>query len=141
MHFASLHTVTAAIPLVFHVSRCLRCLRCLHVGRADATHPKIVEPDMVPVEMDNQLARFQLPAALQILRPEVKKTVILVNGTGRQAASVIRTVSALCYAVRAQVSSHEGLVAEELADLPNVSLMEGSLLDNPSLIDALFEGS
>ena len=73
--------------------------------------------------------------------PEVKKTVALVNGTGRQAASIIRTVSAVGYAIRAQVHSLEGLVAEELADLPNVTLMEGPLLDNPVLIDALFEGA
>ena len=73
--------------------------------------------------------------------PEVKKTVALVNGTGRQAASVIRTVAALGYVVRAQVHSLEGLVAEELAELPNVTLMEGPLLDNPVLVDALFEGT
>lgn len=73
--------------------------------------------------------------------PEPKKVVVLVNGTGRQAASVIRTLTAVGYAVRAQVYSLEGLVAEELAELPNVTLLEGSLLDNPVLIDTLFEGA
>ncbi|RMZ84885.1 hypothetical protein DV738_g138, partial [Chaetothyriales sp. CBS 135597] len=72
--------------------------------------------------------------------PQVKKTVALVNGTGRQAASVIRSVTALGYGVRAQVYSLEGLVAEELAALPNVTLLEGSLLHNTVLIDTLFDG-
>jgi uncharacterized protein YbjT (DUF2867 family) len=70
-----------------------------------------------------------------------RKTIAIVNGTGRQAASVIRAVSAVGYAVRAQVYSSEGFVAEELAELPNVSLFEGSLLDNPVLIDTIFEGA
>src|SRR5882757_690226 len=73
--------------------------------------------------------------------PNTKKTIAIVNGTGRQAASVIRAVTAVGYAVRAQVYSSEGLVAEELAELPNVSLFEGALLDNPVLIDTIFEGA
>jgi uncharacterized protein YbjT (DUF2867 family) len=71
--------------------------------------------------------------------PEVKKTVALVNGTGRQAASVIRTASAVGWTVRAQVWSLKGLVAEELAALPNVTLLEGPVLDNKPLVDSLFE--
>ncbi|KAK5194155.1 hypothetical protein LTR99_005615 [Exophiala xenobiotica] len=70
-----------------------------------------------------------------------KKTIAIVNGTGRQAASLIRAVAAVGYAVRAQVYSSEGLVAEELAELPNVTLFEGSLLDNPVLIDTIFQGA
>lgn len=73
--------------------------------------------------------------------PDATKTVALVNGTGRQAASVIRAVTSIGWQVRAQVHSTEGLVAEELEDLPGVTLLEGSLLDNPVLIDALFEGA
>lgn len=73
--------------------------------------------------------------------PNTTRTLAVVNGTGRQAASVIRAVTAVGYAVRAQVYSSEGLVAEELADLPNVSLFEGTLLDNPVLIDTIFEGA
>jgi hypothetical protein len=69
------------------------------------------------------------------------KTIALVNGTGRQAASLIRVASAVGYHVRAQVFSSEGLVAEELAQLPNVLLFEGSLLDNHTLINTLFEGA
>ncbi|ETN42452.1 uncharacterized protein HMPREF1541_01608 [Cyphellophora europaea CBS 101466] len=73
--------------------------------------------------------------------PDAKKTVALVNGTGRQAASVIRAVTSLGWKVKAQVHSMEGLVAEELEELEGVTLLEGSLLDNPVLIDALFEGA
>lgn len=73
--------------------------------------------------------------------PEAKKTVAIVNGTGRQAASVIRAVTSIGWNVRAQVYSLEGLVAEELADLPGVTLFEGSLIDNQVLIDTIFEGA
>ena len=73
--------------------------------------------------------------------PQVVKTIALVNGTGRQAASLIRVASAVGYHVRAQVFSSEGLVAEELAQLQNVSLFEGSLLDNTTLMNTLFEGA
>lgn len=73
--------------------------------------------------------------------PDGKKTIALVNGTGRQAASVIRAVTAVGHTVRAQVYSLKGLVAEELAQLPNVTLLEGPLINNPILIDTLFEGA
>ncbi|EXJ93521.1 nitrogen metabolite repression protein nmrA [Capronia coronata CBS 617.96] len=73
--------------------------------------------------------------------PNPTKTIAIVNGTGRQAASVIRAVTAVGYAVRAQVYSIEGLVAEELAELPNVELFEGELLDNPELIETIFDGA
>ncbi|KIW68217.1 hypothetical protein PV04_04177 [Phialophora macrospora] len=73
--------------------------------------------------------------------PNKSKTIAIVNGTGRQAASVIRAVTALGYAVRAQVHSLQGLVAEELAGFPNVSLFEGPLLNNQVLIDTIFEGA
>ena len=69
------------------------------------------------------------------------KKIAIVNGTGRQAASLIRVASAVGYAVRAQVHSRAGLVAEELAQLPNVTLFEGALLGNTPLIDALFNGA
>ena len=69
------------------------------------------------------------------------KTIAIVNGTGRQAASLIRVASAVGYAVRAQVHSRAGLVAEELGQLPNVTLFEGSLLGNTSLLDNLFSGA
>lgn len=69
------------------------------------------------------------------------KTIAIVNGTGRQAASLIRVASAVGYVVRAQVHSRSGLVAEELGRLPNVTLFEGSLLGNKVLIDTLFTGA
>jgi hypothetical protein len=70
-----------------------------------------------------------------------RKTIAVINGTGRQAASLIRVASAVGFAVRAQVHSRVGLVAEELGQLPNVTLFEGSLLANTSLIDTLFSGA
>jgi len=73
--------------------------------------------------------------------PSPGKTIAVVNGTGRQAASLIRVASAVGYCVRAQVYSRDGLVAEELGQLQNVTLFEGSLLNNPTLIDALLSGA
>ncbi|KKY23688.1 putative nitrogen metabolic regulation protein [Phaeomoniella chlamydospora] len=69
------------------------------------------------------------------------KTIAIVNGTGRQAASLIRVASALGYQVRAQVHSRQGLVAEELAELPGVTLFEGPLTGNNDLINVLFVGA
>lgn len=73
--------------------------------------------------------------------PSKTRVIAIVNGTGRQAASVIRAVTAVGYAVRAHVHSLQGLVAEELADLPNVTLFEGPLLNNKVLIDTIFDGA
>jgi NmrA-like family len=70
-----------------------------------------------------------------------KKTISVVNGTGRQAASLIRVASAVGYTVRAQIHSRVGIVAEELSQLPNVTLLEGPLLGNTNLIDNLFAGA
>ena len=69
------------------------------------------------------------------------RVIAIVNGTGRQAASLIRATSAVGYSVRAQVHSRTGLVAEELASLPNVQLFEGPLLNNPAFVKALFNGA
>ena len=69
------------------------------------------------------------------------KVIAVVNGTGRQAASLIRVASAVGYAVRAQIYARTGIVAEELNQLPNVTLLEGSLLGNTGLIDNLFAGA
>jgi uncharacterized protein YbjT (DUF2867 family) len=70
-----------------------------------------------------------------------KKTIAVVNGTGRQAASLIRVASAVGYDVRAQIFSRTGVVAEELSQLPDVTLLEGPLLGNTTLIDDLFKGA
>lgn len=68
------------------------------------------------------------------------KTVAIVNTTGRQAASVARVAAAVGYQVRAHVNAKNGPVAQELQDLDNVTVIEGSLTD-PSLIAKLFSGA
>ncbi|KAI5284244.1 hypothetical protein KEM54_001489, partial [Ascosphaera aggregata] len=74
-------------------------------------------------------------------------TIALVNGTGRQAASIIRVVSAVGYQVRAQVHTLAGVIPQELSALPNVQLLKGPLLDpatgapNHALIHELFDGA
>jgi uncharacterized protein YbjT (DUF2867 family) len=70
-----------------------------------------------------------------------QKTIAVVNGTGRQAASLIRVASAVGYSVRAQVHSLKGLIADELQTLPNVTLLQGPLLGNDRLMDELFKGA
>ena len=67
------------------------------------------------------------------------KTIAVINSTGRQAASLIRVASAVGHRVRAQLLKREGLVAEELEDLPNVTILEGSLEDK-ELVNRLFKG-
>lgn len=73
------------------------------------------------------------------------KVVATINSTGRQAASFIRAASAVGWHVRAQIQSREGLVAEELADLPNVTFIEGDLtgsdFDVRRLLTCLFTGA
>ena len=68
------------------------------------------------------------------------KIIAIVNATGRQAASVARVAAAVGDHVRAHVSSKDGLVAQELEFLDNVSLIEGSLEDERLLAD-LFNGA
>jgi uncharacterized protein YbjT (DUF2867 family) len=69
------------------------------------------------------------------------KTIAVVNATGRQAASLIRVAAAVGYRVRGQVHSLEGIIAQELRNLPNVTLIEGPLLGNVDLMNTLFEGA
>ncbi|KAI9830024.1 MAG: hypothetical protein M1819_005854 [Sarea resinae] len=68
------------------------------------------------------------------------KTIVLVNSTGRQAASIARVASAVGYHVRAQLRSKDGIVAQELEELANVTLVVGSLED-PALVHGLFAGA
>ncbi|PGG97674.1 hypothetical protein AJ80_09657 [Polytolypa hystricis UAMH7299] len=68
-------------------------------------------------------------------------TIAVINGAGRQAASLIRVASAVGYRVRAQVHSLEGVIPTELASLPGVTLLQGPLLNNPTLLNTLFEGA
>jgi uncharacterized protein YbjT (DUF2867 family) len=72
-----------------------------------------------------------------------KKIIATINSTGRQSASFIRVASAVGWHVRAQVRANEGLVAEELASLPNVELIEGDLTgpDLKPLLARLFDGA
>jgi uncharacterized protein YbjT (DUF2867 family) len=67
------------------------------------------------------------------------KTVITINGSGRQAASFIRCASAVGWKVRAQMRDTHGIVAEDIMSRENVTVIEGSLSD-PHVIDALFSG-
>ena len=67
------------------------------------------------------------------------KTLALVNSTGRQAASVARVAAAVGYQVRAQIFIQDGPVAQELEDLPNVTVIQGSLTDD-ALLAELFQG-
>ncbi|KAK5088097.1 hypothetical protein LTR05_002314 [Lithohypha guttulata] len=69
-----------------------------------------------------------------------QKSIAIVNGTGRQAASVIRAVQAVGWHVKAQIYEPHPLVIEELEDLDNVELFQEPLEDNQALIDGLFEG-
>lgn len=75
--------------------------------------------------------------------PTAQKTIAIVNGTGRQAASLITVAVALGYCVRVQIYKRLGLIAEELFKLPDdqVTIFEGPLLNNPNLIDELFKGA
>lgn len=70
-------------------------------------------------------------------------TLVLVNSTGRQAASLARVAAAVGYSVRAHVHSregHSGIVAHELDDLDNVTVIQGSLEDK-KFVDGLFVGA
>jgi hypothetical protein len=73
------------------------------------------------------------------------KTVVTINSTGRQTASFVRVASAVGWRVRAQVRTCDGLVAEELAALPNVEIVEGDLCqpkaDLIPFLNHLFEGA
>ena len=79
------------------------------------------------------------PPSTRMTQPQ--KTIAVVNATGRQAASLIRVASAVGYSVRAQIHSLKGTIAPELAELPNVTLLQGQLLGNVALMDELFKGA
>ncbi|KAF7846106.1 hypothetical protein BT93_L5237 [Corymbia citriodora subsp. variegata] len=70
----------------------------------------------------------------------IPRTIAVVNGTGRQAASVIRSVTALGWSVKAQVFQPHPIVLEELQDLENVEIFEQSFLDDDELVESFFEG-
>ncbi|KAH8649677.1 NmrA-like family-domain-containing protein [Tricladium varicosporioides] len=59
--------------------------------------------------------------------PSPTKTIAVVNSSGRQAASFIRVAAAVGYQVRAQLRNLDGIVASEIASLPNVTVIVGDL--------------
>lgn len=77
------------------------------------------------------------------------KTIAVVNSSGRQAASFIRVASAVGCNVRAQLRNLDGIVATEIASLPNVVVFVGELSSpnprtnsiNTDLIAELFKGA
>lgn len=56
-----------------------------------------------------------------------RRTIAVVNSSGRQAASFIRVAVAVGYKVRAQLRNLDGIVANEIANLPNVTIIKGDL--------------
>lgn len=75
-----------------------------------------------------------------------RKTIAVVNASGRQAASFIRVASAVGYHVRAQLRNLDGVVANEIWALANVTVLVGELYSadqecpvNTALIRELFE--
>ena len=63
--------------------------------------------------------------------PTPTKTIAVVNSSGRQAASFIRVAVAVGYKVRAQLRNLDGIVASEIASLPNVTVIVGDLFTTP----------
>lgn len=59
--------------------------------------------------------------------PTPRKTIAVVNASGRQAASFIRVACAVGYTVRAQLRNLDGIVASEISSLPNVEVLVGDL--------------
>lgn len=68
--------------------------------------------------------------------PTPRKTIAVVNSSGRQAASFIRVASAVGYNVRAQLRNLDGIVATEISSLPNVTVFVGDLYTKPSPISS-----
>lgn len=64
--------------------------------------------------------------------PTPSQTIAVVNSSGRQAASFIRVAVAVGYRVRAQLRNLDGIVASEIASLPNVTVLKGDLYIRPT---------
>jgi hypothetical protein len=64
--------------------------------------------------------------------PTPTKTIAVVNSSGRQAASFIRVAVAVGYKVRAQLRNLDGIVAQEISSLPNVTVIRGDLYTKPT---------
>lgn len=70
----------------------------------------------------------------------MQRTVVTVNSNGRQSASFIRVAAALGWQVRAQMRDLNGIVAQELSELPNVTVYVGHLEDK-KFLDNLFKSA
>lgn len=68
------------------------------------------------------------------------KKVATVNATGRQAASFVRVAAAVGWQVKAHVRDGDHPVADELRQLKNVTVIEGSLEDG-DFVKNFFTGS
>jgi hypothetical protein len=75
-----------------------------------------------------------------LTEPRMQRTVVTINSNGRQSASFIRVASALGWQVRAQMRNMNGIVAEELSSLPNVTVYVGRLEDR-KFLDDLFRSA
>ncbi|KAG9245946.1 NmrA-like family-domain-containing protein [Calycina marina] len=88
------------------------------------------------------------PAKRPMPAPSTPTTIAVCNSSGRQAASFIRVASAVGYHVRAQLRNLDGIVASEIASLPNVTVLVGDLyikgtkeVVHETLIKDLFNGA
>lgn len=68
------------------------------------------------------------------------KLLVTITSTGRQASSAVRAAAAVGYRVRAQVHRKDDIVARELDELNNVTVVEGSVED-AKFIKILFKGA
>lgn len=99
-------------------------------------------PDLSPIPSSVCSPTTQFPVHNHILglMSRTKKTVVVVNSSGRQGASFARSADAVGWRVRAHMKDRVGIVAEDISSLTNVTVVEGSLTD-PKIIAELFEGS
>lgn len=67
------------------------------------------------------------------------KTVVVVNSSGRQAASFVRVASAVGWQVRAHMKDRIGIVAQDICQRDNVTVIEGSLASS-EVVNELFKG-
>lgn len=70
----------------------------------------------------------------------MQRTVVTINSNGRQSASFIRVAAALGWQVRAQMRDLNGIVAQELSELANVTVYIGRLEDR-KFLDDLFKSA
>jgi hypothetical protein len=67
------------------------------------------------------------------------KTVVVINSSGRQAASFVRVASAVGWRVRAHMKDRVGIVAQDICQRDNVTVIEGSLTGF-EVVNELFKG-